>query len=203
MIAILGESGSGKTTVAKVFAMRNPAFKRVVMYTTRPRRDEEVDGYDYNFASQNEFDELAKNGFFIKTSKYRDWSYGIPKAGIACNSILVLTPADYRELRMYFGKEDAAIYLNVDRRSRLIKALSRGDDIEEAYRRNLSEVGQYDGIENEVDYVIDNKEYSMDVPHVARCIEDILHLPHEEDEDGYQLSIEDVLPFQITARCKK
>lgn len=54
--------------------------------------------------------------------------------------------------------------------TRLIKILERGDDIEEAYRRNLSDVGQFDGIKDEVDYVISNKGYSWSPLNMAHII---------------------------------
>ncbi len=55
------------------------------------------------------------------------------------------------------------VYLKVDRRSRLIKLLERGDDIEEAYRRSLSDVGQFDSFENEADFVLENKNYEYSI----------------------------------------
>ena len=50
--------------------------------------------------------------------------------------------------------------------------LQRGDDIEEAYRRSLSDVGQYDGIEDEVDFVVRNDGYEKTVD---RMVEEILY----------------------------
>ena len=52
-----------------------------------------------------------------------------------------------------------SIYLDVPRRDRLMKCLSRQDNIEEAYRRSLSDVGQFDGIADEVDYILKNPNY--------------------------------------------
>ena len=60
-----------------------------------------------------------------------------------------------------------SFYINVPRRDRLIKILQRGDNIEEAYRRSLSDVGQFDGIEDEVDFVIENNGYEREVMDVA------------------------------------
>lgn len=48
IIAIVGKSGSGKTTLTKI-ANEKLGVKYVVSYTTRPKRNEEVDGVDHWF----------------------------------------------------------------------------------------------------------------------------------------------------------
>ena len=52
----------------------------------------------------------------------------------------------------------------------MIKILQRGDNIEEAYRRSLSDVGMFDGIADEVDFVIDNAGYEKDIETMTREI---------------------------------
>ena len=52
----------------------------------------------------------------------------------------------------------------------MIKILQRGDNIEEAYRRNLSDVGMFDGIEDEVDVTIDNPKYEYSVKELGDMI---------------------------------
>ena len=175
MIVIVGESASGKSTLQNMFIQNNPKFSKVVTYTTRPARTGEKDGVDYHFVSDEEFNRMVANGEFIEHARYRDWNYGTAK--IDCtedNVVAVLTPSGLRSLKRY-GIDPISVYLKVDRRSRMIKIISRGDNIDEAYRRNLSDVGQFDGIENEVDYVIDNSEYQMDKYDVLNCLEVIIN----------------------------
>lgn len=57
--------------------------------------------------------------------------------------------------------------------------IQRGDNIDEAYRRNLSDVGQFDGLEDEVDYVIDNSSFHMNVDEVMQCVNKILEEKNE------------------------
>lgn len=49
-----------------------------------------------------------------------------------------------------------------------------GDSIEEAYRRSLSDVGQFDGIEDEVDFVINNHKYEKMVEYIMKEINDCM-----------------------------
>lgn len=157
MIVILGESGCGKSTLVNDFVKKNPEYYRVVTYTTRPKRDNEVDGVDYHFVSGEWFAAQAASGFFIEHNEYRGWYYGTAKEDCeADNAISIVTPAGLRELKRKRVSNIVSIHLEVDRGTRLIRLINRGDDIEEAYRRNLTDVGMFDNINVEVDYVIAN-----------------------------------------------
>lgn len=170
MIILIGESASGKTTVQK--QMSNAGIRKVITYTTRPPREKEKDGVDYHFVSDEIFNEMIRNGEFIEHASYRGWQYGT--AADSCgkeNTVAALTPAGLRAIQKQ-NIPHVSVYLNVDRRSRLIKLLQRGDDIEEAYRRSLSDVGQFDAVDREVDIVIKNTGYQYGVPSIVRQILD-------------------------------
>ena len=158
-----------------------PRFRKIVTYTTRPMRDGEKDGVNYHFVSEATFAELSNRGFFVEENTYRDWHYGTAKCDCenATDKVAVLTPAGLRALRRENIKT-TSVYLFVDRRSRLIQNLQRGDNIEEAYRRNLSDAGQFDGIVDEVDFVIDNTEYHMKPEQTLSCLKAII----DETEGG-------------------
>ena len=72
------------------------------------------------------------------------------------------------------GIPTTSIYLNVDRKTRLMKMLERGDDIEEAYRRNLTDVGEFDGVSDEVDCVIRNHDFILSPEDVLDIAKEIL-----------------------------
>ena len=80
------------------------------------------------------------------------------------DSVAVVTPHGMRQIKKNVSEIQLyTVYLNVPRRDRFIASLKRGDGsskaIEETKRRDGSDVGQYDGIVDEVDVVIDNKAY--------------------------------------------
>ena len=175
-VVLIGASASGKSTLQTMLINREPCFKKIVTYTTRPPRDGEVNGVDYHYVSVEKFTELANSGFFAEHNSYRGWMYGTPKCDLQKDyehHIIVLTPAGYREFKKN-NIEALSVYIDVDRRSRLINNLKRGDDIEEAYRRSLSDVGQYDGVKNEVDYVIDNSQYKHSEEEMLQLLLDII-----------------------------
>lgn len=188
-IVLIGASASGKSTLQNMLINHNPRFKKIVTYTTRPKREGEKDGIDYHYVSVEKFNELVKDGFFAEYNSYREWFYGTPKHELENEDedhIIVLTPAGYRELKKQNIKA-LSVYIDVDRRSRLINNLKRGDNIEEAYRRNLSDVGSFDGVCNEVDYVIDNTQYKHNECDMLQRLLNIIEIEQlrKGSDEGY------------------
>ncbi len=170
MIILVGESASGKSSIEKVLSEKY-GFQKTVSYTTRPPRDNEIDGVDYHFITEDEYIEKFNSGYFVETGAYNGWFYGTTRDQYKGNTVCVLTPHGLRQIRKNFNEQDIkAFYIKVPRRDRLIKILERGDDIEEAIRRNQSDVGQYDGIEDEVDFVLENRAYQKPPNELARKI---------------------------------
>ena len=169
MIILVGESASGKSSIEKIM-VDNYGFKKIVFYTTRSPRTGEVDGIDYHYITADKFLELKAAGFFAETAQYNGWYYGAAKEDCTDDKVVVLTPHGMRQIKKIDGIHTVCFYINVPRRDRLIKILQRGDNIEEAYRRNLSDVGQFDGIADEVDYVIKNPNYNLSINHLAHNI---------------------------------
>ena len=166
MIVLVGESASGKTSIEK-YLVDNYDYKKVVSYTTRQPRSGEIDGVDYHFIDTEKFLKLKVEGFFAETAIYNNWYYGTAKEDCTDDKIAVLTPHGLRQISKINDINVISFYISVPRRDRLIKILQRGDSIEESYRRNLSDVGQFDGIEDEVDYIINNDGYKMSIAEMA------------------------------------
>ena len=168
MIILVGESASGKSSIEK-YLVENYGYKKIVSYTTRQPRQGEVDGVDYHFISVEQFELLKEQSFFAEHAQYNSWHYGVAKEDCTDDKVAVLTPHGLRQVSKILGRNKIiSFYINVPRRDRLIKILQRGDNIEESYRRNLSDVGMFDGIEDEVDFVIDNVGYSKSIKEMAR-----------------------------------
>lgn len=191
IIALVGESASGKTTLASYVSSKeceNANLKKVVAYTTRPKRDLEVDGVDYYFIKDYQFKRMIAVNDFVEFNCYRGWEYGTQiNFDDTDDKIVILTPAGVRNLKTYLKnhpeiKEKVlVVYLCVDRRSRLMKSLERGDDIDEAYRRNLSDVGQFDSFDKECDYILFNKNYRKPVTNIASDLLKIIRINKVKD----------------------
>lgn len=158
MIVLVGESASGKSSIERELV--SMGYNKIVTYTTRPMREEDIDGETYHFVTEEQFNSMKERGMFAEHASYRGWQYGTAKEDCTNDKVVVLTPHGLRQLKKNKDLDIVSFYIKVPRRDRLIKILERGDDIEEAYRRNLSDVGQFDGVEDEVDFVIKNQGYA-------------------------------------------
>lgn len=167
MIVLVGESASGKSSIER-YLVDNCGYNKVVSYTTRQPREGEVDGVDYHFVSVEQFELLDEQDFFAEKAVYNNWYYGIAKEDCTDDKVAVLTPHGLRQVSKIDGINITSFHINVPRRDRLIKILQRGDSIEESYRRNLSDVGMFDGIWDEVDYVVNNAGYHKSVKEMAQ-----------------------------------
>ena len=169
MIVLVGESASGKSSIEK-YLVNHYGYKKVVSYTTRQPRQGEIDGVDYHFIDEDKFIELNGNKFFAETAVYNGWHYGTAKEDCANDKVAVLTPHGLRQISKIKNINVVSFYINVPRRDRLIKILQRGDNIEEAYRRSLSDVGMFDGISDEVTFVINNDGYEKSIETMTKEI---------------------------------
>ncbi|MEO8148804.1 MAG: guanylate kinase [Bacteroidia bacterium] len=83
LILFCGPSGSGKTTIVHHLLKNNANLRFSVSATTRPKRENEVDGVDYYFLSVDEFKKKIANDEFVEWEEvYPDGYYGTLKAEI-------------------------------------------------------------------------------------------------------------------------
>ena len=77
---LMGKSTSGKDTIYKNLIQNDDlALKKVVLYTTRPMRDGEIDGVQYFFKTEKEYLELKEAKKIIEErtyhTNYGEWRY--------------------------------------------------------------------------------------------------------------------------------
>jgi guanylate kinase len=76
IITFSAPSGTGKTTIVKKILNEFPEIGYSVSATTRKRRENEVDGVDYFFISEEEFKEKIQNNEFVEWELFYDYYYG-------------------------------------------------------------------------------------------------------------------------------
>ncbi|HOX41012.1 MAG TPA: guanylate kinase [bacterium] len=79
ILAVSGVSGSGKDSVLKKLRAYPERFAFSVSYTTRPIRQGEVAGHDYNFVSPDEFNKAIERGEFLEWEEFCGFKYGTKK----------------------------------------------------------------------------------------------------------------------------
>tara|TARA_B100000965_G_scaffold386930_1_gene389695 strand:- start:612 stop:1244 length:633 start_codon:yes stop_codon:yes gene_type:complete len=79
MFVLSSPSGVGKTTLTKKISQNNKNFIISISHTTRKPRANEVNGKDYFFINEKEFNKLIKASSFFEYAKIFDNYYGTTK----------------------------------------------------------------------------------------------------------------------------
>ncbi len=139
-VILCGKTNSGKTTVAK--ELEKQGMTKVVTYTTRPKRENEIDGEDYIYLTNKEFDRLKEKGFFAETAQYNAsfgfCQYGSSKESYIDNSVIVLNPYGIEQLEekgMLEKEKSIVFYIDVSDDILKSRSMKRGDNIREFNRR--------------------------------------------------------------------
>ena len=78
LIVLSGPGGVGKSTVAKALRATD-TFWVSISATTRAPRHNEIDGVDYFFYSEEEFDSAVKSALFLEWAQFAGSRYGTPR----------------------------------------------------------------------------------------------------------------------------
>lgn len=80
LVVLAGPSGVGKGTIVNHIVNNFPGFYLSVSATTRTARPGEVEGKNYYFYTDSEFQELVQSGEMLEWAKvHGNYSYGTPK----------------------------------------------------------------------------------------------------------------------------
>ena len=179
---LMGKSASGKDTIYKKVKEQMPELKTIVIYTTRPIREGELNGREYHFVDDDKLKELQEAGKVIELREYNKvhgiWKYFTADDGQFDgddNYLAIGTLESYVQLRDYFGQERLVpIYVEVEDGLRLERALARErmqatPKYEEMCRRFLADAADF-SVENLKEAGITRKFTNMDVDKCAQGI---------------------------------
>lgn len=132
---LMGKSCSGKDTIfEELMNDKSLDLKPIVLYTTRPRRENEVDGKEYFFIDSAQLEKYKIMNKIIEIREYDTvngkWYYCTIDDGqinLSLNNYLgIVTLEAYRSFSVIFGKDKIIpIYISLDDGVRLQRALKR------------------------------------------------------------------------------
>lgn len=182
---IMGKSSSGKDTIyKKLAAQEEPELQKLVIYTTRPIRDGEVNGREYYFTDEKKLEEFRNKGALIEARTYQTvygpWTYFTADDGQIGTSgkdyLGIGTLESYVKLKEYYGeKVMCPLYIQVEDGERLERAIRREKEqerpkYEEMCRRFLAD--QEDFSEEKILKAGIDKRFENH--NLDKCVEEIL-----------------------------
>lgn len=169
---LVGEGASGKTTIVK--QLEAFGLQPIISFTTRPKRENEVDGVDYHFITEEEFIQKLHANEFAEHNIFNDWYYGYSLQGIAFTEkdyVAIMTPSGLYKLNGLVGKGNvASYYIQVSERERLIRMAHRGDAIDEIFRRLQKDREDFHMFQQKATVVIENVNVGQAVCEVMKHI---------------------------------
>lgn len=185
----MGKSSSGKDTIFQKIQKEFPKAKTIVLYTTRPIRENEVDGREYFFVKEETFMCLEDKGKIVELREYDTmhgvWKYFTVDDGQINleedNYLAIGTLESYAKVRQYFSEDKVIpIYVEVEAGERLSRALLREKMQEspkyaELCRRFLADEKDF----SEENLKKENIEKRFENQNIEECVKEIILYMYE------------------------
>jgi len=176
LFIVSAPSGAGKTTLVKRLVDETPHLKMSRSYTSRPVREGETDGVDYNFVSRERFEAMVAVGEFLEWADVFGNLYGTSAADTerilesGTDLVLVIDVQGARKVRRR-GIETTAIFVMPPSFEVLERRLrGRSKDSEKAIQKRLEMARQEVASYAEYDFVIVNDEITTTVDRLRSIV---------------------------------
>jgi guanylate kinase len=176
LFIVSAPSGAGKTTLVERLVEQVPHLKMSRSYTSRPAREGEVAGVDYNFVSRERFEAMVAVGEFLEWADVFGNLYGtsapdterILESGT--DLVLVIDVQGARKVRRR-GIETTAIFVMPPSFEVLERRLrGRSKDSEQEIQKRLQVARQEVAAYAEYDYVVVNDEITAAVDRLRSIV---------------------------------
>ena len=172
VLVVTGPSGVGKGTLIRQLLERRPDYRLSVSATTRAPRPGEVDGRDYHFLTEQEFERRLAAGDFLEHALYAGNHYGTLKEEVeraGGNLVLEIEVEGARQVRKALP-EATQVFIAPPSDEALRERLTRRDtDSPEVIERRLARAKEELAARQEFKRVIVNDE-------LDRAVEELVTL---------------------------
>jgi guanylate kinase len=176
LFVVSAPSGTGKTTLVRRLVQIVPDLKMSRSYTSRPMREGEADGVDYNFISRGRFEEMIRRGEFLECADVFGNYYGTAIAdterclAAGCDLVLVIDVQGARQVRRRRGGTVGVFVLPPSFDALEQRLRGRSQDPEAAIQRRLDTARQEVVAFVEYDYVVVNEEFDACVDRLRSVV---------------------------------
>lgn len=129
MLIMVGRSASGKTQIVEEL-VKKFNMQKLVTYTTRKMRVNEVDGRDYHFITFDDFQKKISENFFLEYVFYNNALYGTSYDELGDDKVVILEPKGLKTYLEKCSQKVYVVYLNCSREVLRLRMKKRKDNEE-------------------------------------------------------------------------
>ncbi len=169
LVIISAPSGVGKTSLCKEVLKFFPDLRHSVSYTTRAPRPGEKDGLDYQFVSEEKFQEMIDGGMFAEWAEIHGNRYGTAANALkeylrnGNEVILDLDGQGARQIREEFPNSIYVYILPPSWKELEERLRSRRTDSNEDIKRRLENAKEELQYAEHYDYIVINDAFNVAV----------------------------------------
>jgi guanylate kinase len=173
MLVLSSPSGAGKTTISRALLSSDPGLTMSVSATTRPPRPGEVEGVDYFFITNPDYERMVKENALLEYAQVFDNFYGTPREPVEralANGRDVLFDVDWQGTQQLTenARDDlVSIFIlppSIDELERRLQI--RAQDSDEVVVNRMAKAPDEMSHYIEYDYIVVNKEIGKSVTEV-------------------------------------
>jgi len=180
VLVVTGPSGVGKGTLINRLLERVPGLTLSVSATTRPPRPGEVDGCDYHFLPEEEFEKRLLRNEFLEHAMYAGNHYGTPRSEIERASdglVLEIEVEGARQVRERLPEALQVFIAPPSPEALRERLIGRGTDSEEQMERRLARAEEELAAQSEFRHVVVNDDVHRAVAELERLAARIVEPP--------------------------
>ena len=179
MFVLSSPSGAGKTSLSRKLLELDKELFLSISYTTRPPRPGEIDGEDYFFVDNDDFELMREKDEFLEYAQVFDYYYGTPRKPV--EKILamgrdILFDIDWQGTQQLMSNsQDDLVKVfvlppSIEELERRLK--KRKQDDNEIIKKRMSKASDEMSHYPEYDYILINDEFDNTIQKIINILSD-------------------------------
>jgi len=174
VVVLVGPTGSGKTTIARMLLEQTDCFEKLKSYTTNGRTDPTREPW-YHYVPECKFREMCESGEMFESTTYAHHFYGSRKKDveeILCRGKHVLTVMDIcgaMAMKTHFPNV-ITVYIKREKKALLTSIVERNIPVEDKVNRLLAIEAEKQNAEV-CDYVVNSDCYDQAILEICESLD--------------------------------